>query len=92
MKAGKNIIGPQVRRIRSEKGLSQPALAAECQRQGWDIGRDTIAKVEAGKRWVGDFELLYLARTLGVGLEALFPEETIRALGGQGRRTAKGTD
>jgi hypothetical protein len=31
------------------------ALAAQCQRMGWDITRDTIAKIEAHKRWVGDF-------------------------------------
>jgi hypothetical protein len=35
-------------------------LPAKCQRLGWDIGRDTVAKIEAGIRWVGDFELVYL--------------------------------
>jgi len=29
-----------------------PALAAKCQRIGWDIERDTIAKIEAQNRWV----------------------------------------
>lgn len=86
MKVGKNIVGPQVRRIRFERGLSQPALAAVCQRQGWDIGRDTIAKVEAGKRWVGDFELLHLVRALGVGLDDLFPQQAIRTLNRRGVR------
>ncbi len=80
MKFGKNIVGSQVRRIRSERSFSQPTLAAECQRQGWDVGRDTIAKIEAGNRWVGDLELLFLARALGVGLDELFPEQAIRAL------------
>lgn len=71
-----NIVGPQVRRIRYERKLSQPGLAARCQRIGWDISRDTIAKIEAGSRWVGDLELVYLALSLGVGIEELLPKTT----------------
>jgi transcriptional regulator with XRE-family HTH domain len=78
MRAGKNIVGPQMRRIRFERGLSQPALAAVCQRQGWDVGRDTIAKIEAGNRWVGDFELLFLARALDVRMERLFSPAVLK--------------
>lgn len=72
MKKGRNIVGEQVRRLRYERKLSQPQLAAKCQRLGWDIGRDTIAKIEAGARWVGDFELVFLARALDVNLNDLF--------------------
>ena len=35
-------------------------LPAKCQRLDWDIGRDTVAQIEAGNRWVGDFEIVYL--------------------------------
>ena len=76
MKTGRNIVGPQVRRLRFERNLSQAAFAAKCQRIGWDIGRDTVAKIEAGTRWVGDFELVYLARALGVSLNDLLPPRT----------------
>ena len=86
MASERNIVGPQVRRIRYEKRLSQPALAATCQRIGWDIARDTIAKIEGKKRWVGDFELILLARALGVGLDDLFPQRSIRALNRRGDR------
>ena len=79
-KSPRNIIGPQVRRLRYQVGLSQPALAAKCQLLGWDIGRDTIAKIEGRNRWVGDEELVHLARSLGVGLEMLFPEPIRRIL------------
>jgi len=72
-KAPLNIVGPQVRRLRTAAGLSQPALAAACQRRGWDIERDTIAKIEGGRRWVGDSELIELARALGRPLVDLFP-------------------
>lgn len=74
MRHEKNIIGANVRRWRCERGLSQPALAAQCQLLGWDIGRDTIAKIEGGTRWVGDVEWVYLARALDVSLEGLLPQ------------------
>ena len=73
-------MGKQVRRFRYKRGLSQPAFAAECQRIGWDITRDTVAKIEAGTRWVGDFELVHLARLLGVPLDALFSDGVRKTL------------
>lgn len=79
-KSPRNLVGPQVRRLRYEKGLSQPKLAAQCQLLGWDIGRDTIAKIEGQSRWVGDGELVFLARSLGVGLERLYPDKVRRRL------------
>jgi transcriptional regulator with XRE-family HTH domain len=77
---GRNIVGEQVRRLRYERGLSQPALAAKCQRMGWDITRDTIAKIERNNRWVGDFELVNLAQSLGVSLYELFPQSVRKTL------------
>ena len=71
-----NIVGNQVRRIRSEHGLSQPALAARCQRLGWDIGRDIVARIEGQIRLVTDSELLFLARALDVRMERLFSPTT----------------
>jgi transcriptional regulator with XRE-family HTH domain len=68
----KNIVGPQVRRLRVAAKLSQAALAAACQRVGWDIDRNTIAKIEGQMRWVGDFELLHIAEALGCRLGDLF--------------------
>jgi transcriptional regulator with XRE-family HTH domain len=70
----KNIVGPQVRRLRVAANLSQAALAAACQRVGWDIDRNTIAKVEGQMRWVGDFELVFLTKALKCRLEDLFSE------------------
>ena len=80
MKKGRNIVGEQVRRLRYERKLSQPQLAAKCQRLGWDIGRDTIAKIEARSRWVGDFELVFLARALAVNLKDLFSARVKKTL------------
>ncbi|HEY3756233.1 MAG TPA: helix-turn-helix transcriptional regulator [Opitutaceae bacterium] len=71
----KNIVGIQVRRIRGELALSQDEVAARCQRAGWDIDRFTIARIEAGSRWVGDFEVLELAAALRVPFALLFPSK-----------------
>jgi transcriptional regulator with XRE-family HTH domain len=70
-----NIVGRQVRQIRSKQALSQPQLAAKCQRIGWDIGRDIIARIETGVRLVTDSELLFLARALNVEVVSLFPKQ-----------------
>jgi transcriptional regulator with XRE-family HTH domain len=62
----KNIVGPQVRRFRDQRGWSQAVLAAKCQMTGWDISRSIVAAIEGRVRWVGDFELVMLAKVLRV--------------------------
>jgi transcriptional regulator with XRE-family HTH domain len=60
------MVGPVVRQFREQQGLTQPMLVAKLNVQGWDISRETLAKIEAQIRWVADFELLWLADALGV--------------------------
>ena len=64
----------------SSRGLSQPALSTKCQLMGWDIGRDTIARIEGQTRWAGDAELVHLARRLAVPVDAFFPNAIRRTL------------
>ena len=42
-------IGDNLRKLRSDSGLSQEKLCAELQRRECDIGRTTYAKYEAGE-------------------------------------------
>jgi transcriptional regulator with XRE-family HTH domain len=72
-KSTKNVAGPVLRRVRAGLELSQDELAARCQRMGWSIARDTVTRIEGGKRLVSDYELLILARALGVPVTCLFP-------------------
>ena len=41
-------------------------LVAKLNLLGWDISRETLAKIEGQFRWVADFELLQLADALHV--------------------------
>jgi DNA-binding XRE family transcriptional regulator len=69
----RNLVGPQIRQLRDRQELTQPMLAARCRRWGWDLSRQTLAKIETQFRWVSDFELLCLARALRVEPEELWP-------------------
>jgi len=69
----RNSIGPQLRRLRSQQGLTQDALAGKLQRAGLDLDRTSLAKIEIQIRSVFDFELAMLARVLGVPIETLLP-------------------
>jgi hypothetical protein len=82
-KGSLNIIGPQVRRLRTAVGLSQSALAGACQRRGWDISRDSVAKIEAGLRWVCDWELLELSKALRCAVVELYPAKDQVAIRGR---------
>jgi len=42
-------MGDNLRRLRSQSGLSQEKICAELQRRGCDIGRTTYAKYESGE-------------------------------------------
>jgi transcriptional regulator with XRE-family HTH domain len=74
MNYGLNLIGPQVRKLRTKKGWSQQKLAMRLQLRGWSVSRDSLANLELQRRRVPDCELLFLARALGVGTEDLFPK------------------
>jgi hypothetical protein len=76
--APQNIVGPVVRKIRYGKSWTQAMLAARCSRVGWDIGENTISKIEAQLRCVTDGELVYLARALQVKEQELFPANSKR--------------
>ncbi len=71
--AQQNIIGPAVRRLRVEQGLTQDAFAARCQLAGWDLSRETLSKIEVGLRRVNDAEVMMLAKVLGCEFKDMFP-------------------
>jgi transcriptional regulator with XRE-family HTH domain len=56
-----------------QRGWSQPAMIAKCQLSGWDVSRESLAKIESRLRSVSDIEILKLAKILEVHFSALFP-------------------
>jgi len=70
-----NLIGAQVRRLRSRKDWSRNDLAVKLQILG--LGSATperVYKIEARYACVADEELYYIARALGVTVEELYPD------------------
>jgi transcriptional regulator with XRE-family HTH domain len=73
MAAPLNLVGPQVRKLRTQRDWTQATLAGKLQLAGWDVARESLAKLEARLRRVPDCELLFLAKVLNVKVPDLFP-------------------
>ena len=71
----KNLCGENVRVARCKKRISQTDLAARLQVMGITIERDSISRIEAGTRFVADYELKALAEILQVDILWLLSEE-----------------
>jgi transcriptional regulator with XRE-family HTH domain len=69
----RNIVGPQVRKLRYQKGLTQELFAARCSILGLELSRATLSKIEAQLRCVSDSELVILADALRADVSALLP-------------------
>lgn len=73
-----NICGKNISFIRKNRGLSQRQLADALQLAGLDIDKNAVQRIECGKRFVTDIEIIAIADTLGVSLDALLRQENIR--------------
>jgi len=69
-----NVIGPQVRKLREQKGWNQNQLTAKLQLAGWDTSQGSLSRLENGERRVPDLELFVLADVLDAKLDDLFPK------------------
>ena len=69
----KNVVGPQVRRIRCGLKLRQRDLAARLEVAGWQIDRAGVSKIESRLVRVNDHRQFYLAYALGVTIMDLLP-------------------
>jgi len=70
----KNIIGPRVRELRKQQGLTQKALSEKLQLAGYDFTDLTVLRIESGDRFVTDYEVRALAKTLNVTYAALLDD------------------
>lgn len=72
-KDGKNnLCGAVVAKRRMDLGYSQRELADQLQLIGLDVDKNAIQRIEAGKRFITDIELVYLAEALKLSILELF--------------------
>ena len=69
-----NVCGAQIAHYRKLSKKSQRELADALQLAGLDLDKNAIQRMEAGKRFITDIELVYLAKVLKVSYEALLSE------------------
>lgn len=70
----RNLVGPQLRKFRraAVPRISQEDLCGRVARYGVVLTRPQIAKIEAGRRPVFDYEAVAFARALKISLPQLF--------------------
>ena len=66
-----NLCGKMIAKKRIEMKLSQRELADCLQLNGLDIDKNAVQRIEAGKRFVIDIELVAIAEVLNVSLNEL---------------------
>lgn len=68
-----NLCGKRLYELRSKAvpKMSQRIFAEKCQLLGLDIDKNAVQRIECGKRFVTDIELVCFCKILGVSLEDL---------------------
>lgn len=66
-----NICGKNVAYFRSKINLSQRELADKMQLVGIDIDKNAIQRIECGKRFVTDIEIIAFSKVFGISLDEL---------------------
>lgn len=66
-----NICGKSIAIFRKELCISQRELADRLQLSGLDIDKNAIQRIEAGKRFVTDIELVIIAQVLKKSISEL---------------------
>ena len=71
-KDGKNnICWKQIYNLRKSMNISQRKLADLLQLQGLDVDKNAVQRIEAGKRFVTDIEILALANVFNTNTDKL---------------------
>jgi transcriptional regulator with XRE-family HTH domain len=70
----KNIVGSKVVAIRKARGIKQRDFLAHLQVLGMDISATSLSRLEGQYRLVQDFEIVILAKALGITTKELLDE------------------
>lgn len=66
-----NICGKKISILRKEMKISQRALADKLQLSGLDVDKNAIQRIECGKRFVTDIELVVMAKVFNISIDDL---------------------
>lgn len=66
-----NLCGRNISVLRKEMKISQRALADKLQLSGLDVDKNAIQRIECGKRFVTDIELVSIAKVFNVTVDEL---------------------
>ena len=66
-----NVCGKNIAKLRTDLKLSQRALADKMQLVGIDIDKNAIQRIECGKRFVTDIEIIAFAKIFDVSFDTL---------------------
>ena len=67
-----NICGEKIAVLRKQRNLSQRKLADLMQVNGLDIDKNAVQRIEAGKRFITDIELIEFSKVFCVDINELF--------------------
>lgn len=67
-----NLCGNKIMQLRTALKISQRELADRMQLVGIDIDKNAIQRIECGKRFVTDIEVVAFAKMFNIGIEELF--------------------
>ena len=70
-----NLIGKNVKKLRTAKKLSQQALSNKLELLGVYVCRGSVSRIEDCSRTVTDIELFAIAKVLNVTVDELFDKD-----------------
>ena len=71
-----NVCGKKIAEHRLSMKISQRELADRMQLVGIDIDKNAIQRIECGKRFVTDIEIIAFSKILGIGYDELLSESS----------------
>ncbi len=75
-----NMVGANIERLRTERGIKQKDFIARIQAAGVDINPTSYSKLEGQLRYATDKEIYVIAGLLDVSLEELFSKKDIKPI------------
>ncbi len=70
-----NMVGPSIKQLRLEKGMTQKTLAERLETLAVYVCRGSISRIEEQKRTITDIELAGIAEVLQVDISEFFKKD-----------------